>query len=110
MTRFSLEDGRSYGAWLREQPRALVLFRGLGCPYSATFEKVFQEEPVPEGWAVAVREVEEGGSGPVGESLLVHVTPTIAAYTRGEEAARLPGKLFIGITRAQYRRFLRELR
>lgn len=110
MIRFALSEEAAFQEWLVAKPRSIVLLRGVGCPYSAAFETAFAEEPAPEGWALAVREVEEGGDGPVAEALKVEVTPSVAAFTFGEAAARLPGKVLLGITRVQYRRFLRELR
>lgn len=107
--RFALHEEHRFRAFLADAPLSIVLLRGYGCPYSATFERVFLEEPPPEGWTRAIREVEEGGHGPVGTALRVEVTPTVAAFTRDAEAARLPGKLLLGITRQQYRKWLRTL-
>lgn len=107
--RFGLHEERRFRAFLAASPRSVVLLRGYGCPYSATFERVFLEEAPPEGWTLAIREVEEGGRGPVATALKVDVTPTVAAFTREAEAARLPGKLLLGITRQHYRRWLRGL-
>lgn len=53
--RFGLQDAEGFGAFLAATPRAVVLFRGVGCVYSTAFEKVFGEEPVPEGWVRAAR-------------------------------------------------------
>ena len=107
--RFQLHEEAEFRAFLARTPRSVVLLRGVGCVYSTTFERVFHEEPPPEGWVLALREVEEGGRGPVSEAYGVDVTPTVAAFTRDAEAARLPGKLLLGITRQQYRRWLRGL-
>lgn len=108
-SRFALQEDGAFRSWLSQTPRAVVLLRGLGCAYSATFEKAFLEEALPAGWVAAIRQVEEGGEGPVGDALGVEVTPTVVAFTRGDEAARLPGKLLLGITRQQYRRWVRRL-
>lgn len=106
MQRFGLSEESRWRAFLAEAPRVVVLYRGVGCVYSSTFEKVFVEEPLPEGWVRALREVEEGGHGPIAEALDIDVTPTAAAIVQGKEVARLPGKLFLGIPRTSYRRWL----
>lgn len=105
--RFALDDEEGFLRWRAAHPRALVLYRGDGCPYSATFEKVFLEEPV-DGWARAIRLVEEGGHGPVAEALRVDITPTVDAFFDGREA-RLEGKLLLGITRGRFRQWARGL-
>lgn len=107
--RFGLRDAEGFRAFLAATPRSVVLFRGVGCLYSTAFEKAFEEEPVPEGWVRVVREVEEAGRGPAGDAHRLDVTPTVAAFTREAEAARLPGRLLLGITRQQYRRWVRGL-
>lgn len=106
-TRFAIPDDAAFSAWLEAQPRALVLYRGVGCPYSATFEKVFLEIPAP-GWSIAIREVEEGGEGPAGEALGIEITPTVGAFRDGREE-RLKGKLLLGLTRSQYKAWLKKL-
>lgn len=89
--------------------RVVVLYRGVGCPYSATFEKVFHEIAPPKGWTRLIREVEEGAHGPVGERHGVDITPTVAAFEDAREVARLEGKLLLGITRGQYAKWLKGL-
>lgn len=100
------DDG--HDAFVAANPRALVLYRGVGCPYSRTFERVFGETEVA-GWARLVQEVEEGGEGPVGDRHRVELTPTVAAFVDGRESARLEAKLLLGITRQQYARWVRGL-
>lgn len=107
--RFALRDDAGFRAFLARTPRSVVLFRGVGCVYSTTFERVFHEESVPDGWVPAIREVEEAGRGPAGDAYGLDVTPTVAAFTREAEAGRLPGKLLLGITRQRYRKWLRTL-
>jgi len=109
MERFALDEEDAFRAFVKATPRALVLLRGVGCAYSAAFERTFTAERAPEGWSRVVRQVEEGGRGPVGEALGVEVTPTVVAFVAGAEAARLPGKLLVGISRGSYLRWLRTL-
>jgi hypothetical protein len=109
LTRFELGDEAGFRAFLAKEPRTVVLLRGHGCPYSATFEPVFTQATVPPGWAKCLRIVEEGGRGPVGDALGVQVTPTVIAFVEEKEAARLDGKLFLGITRTNYARWLKAL-
>src|SRR5687768_14224616 len=107
--RFGLHEDAAFRAWLARTPRAIVLLRGDGCPYSATFEPVFLATAPPAGWALAIRMVEEGGRGPVAEKLDVEVTPSVAAFRDGAPAQRLPGKLFLGIPRTTWKRWLKTL-
>lgn len=103
--RIALDDTTGLAAFLAAHPRAIVLFRGQGCPYSATFEPVFVAlTPEP----AVVRLVEEGGRGPVAAALGVDITPTVARFDRGREVARLNGRLLLGITRTGYGRWLKQ--
>lgn len=107
--RFSLDDEAGFQAYLARVRRVVVLAYGVGCPYSSRFEPEFRETPAPFGWATAIREVEEGGRGPVAEGLAVEVTPTVLAFQQGKPVDRLDGKLLIGITRNAYREWVRKL-
>ena len=107
--RFALAEDAAFRAFLARTPRAIVLLRGDGCPYSATFEPVFVATTPPAGWTLAIRMVEEGGHGPVAEKLDVEITPSVAAFRDGAPAERLPGKLLIGIPRTVWKRWLKGL-
>lgn len=106
---FELAQENEFRDFVAKHPRVLVLFRGVGCAYSATFERVFLEGDSLPGWERAIRRVEEGGEGPVGEALGIEVTPTLEAFVGGSAAKRLPGRLSLGIPRSAYRRWLKSL-
>lgn len=110
LRRFGLDDVAAFDAWLAETPRAVVLMRGVGCPYSERFETAFARETPPVGWALAVREVEEGGWGPVADRHGIELTPTLVAFVEAHEVGRLEAKLLLGISVAAYRRWVRALR
>lgn len=104
--RFTLAQEEAFASWLVERPRALVLYRGVGCPYSAAFEKVFADVS-PRGVPRAIREVEEGGHGPIAEALGIDLTPTVGDFDEGTEE-RIEARLLVGITRERYQTWLSE--
>lgn len=109
LERFDLADDDGFRARVASAPRLVVLMRGDGCPYSARFEKHFLDVPAPPGWGRAIRAVEEGGRGPVAEALGVVATPTVVAFERGRERARLEATLLLGLSRNAYEEWLAEL-
>jgi hypothetical protein len=106
--RFALADEEGYRAFLAKRPRVVVLFRGLGCPYSSYFERVYASMPDPLGWARVIRDVEHAGAGVHGRAHAITVTPTVAAFRDGGEAARLEAKEYLGITRMAYARWVKS--
>lgn len=107
VVRFSLREGPRFEEWLRRERRALVLFAGRDCSHTERFEPIFLAESVA-GWPRAVREVEHGGEGPVGEGHGVDVTPTVEARG-GEGTRRLEAEEGVGLPRERYLAWLREL-
>lgn len=108
--RFTKDDEEGFRSFLRASPRAVVMYRGVPCPFSRAFEDEFAEfAEQTASWSFAVREVEHGGDGPVGESLGVEVTPTVGAFHDGNEVARLEAKTAIGITKKRFATWLEEL-
>lgn len=108
MERFTLDERARYQSWLATTPHAVVLFRGLGCPYSSYFERVYLSMPEPPGWTRAIREVEHGGDGEEGRAHGVTITPTVAAFREGVETSRLEAKDYLGITRMAYARWVKS--
>lgn len=106
---FDLDQDAEFRDFVAKHSRVVVLFRGVGCPYSETFERVFGEEALPEGWERGIRLVEEGGEGPVGDAWGIEVTPTVEAFVDAAAAKRLPARVLLGIPRAAFRRWLKSL-
>ena len=107
--RFALDDEEGFAAFVKSTPRSVVLFRGVGCPYSAAFEPHFVAAKPPTGWALAVREVEDGGRGPVGDAYAIEITPTAIAFTRGKESSRLNAMFLIGMRPSAFDAWVKTL-
>lgn len=102
MQTFRAGDDAGFSAFLAATPRALVLFRGTRCPYSATFRPHFEAaEGETPGWALAVRDLAEADDA-AWRAHGIAVTPTVVAFVEGEPAARLPGRLLLGLTRQAF--------
>lgn len=107
--RFSTREEAAFRAFLASTPRALVLFRGTTCPYSATLLPHFEKAaPTLPSWTFAVRDLSEAEDGPWDEHG-VDVTPTVIAYADGTVVSRLPGKMLLGITRQTFAKWLKGL-
>jgi thioredoxin-like negative regulator of GroEL len=106
---FSTEDEAAFEAFLAATPRALVLFRGTRCPYSATFRPHFEKAAgAHPAWTFAVRDIEEGDDA-TWDAHGIEVTPTVVASVEGRPVARLRGKLLLGITRQAFANWLKRL-
>ena len=107
---FAWDDEAGFRAFLAGAPRALVLFRGTHCPYSATFRPHFEAAVGAQGgaWAFAVRDLSEADDA-AWDAAGVKVTPTVVAYEAGAERVRLEGRMLLGIPRTRFARWLRDL-
>lgn len=105
-----MDEAAPFQAFLDAAPRALVLFAGDHCPYSATLRPHFEAaaREGAGGWAFAVRDLSER-SDAAWDAHGVQVTPTVVAFERGRETARLPGRMLLGITRPAFRKWLAML-
>lgn len=108
MRTFPLDDEAGFQRWLREHPRALVLWRGEECRYTEEFEPSVRRLD-PGAWALAARWVEHGGEGPVGDRYRLEVTPTIVAYRTAAEVARLEAKVGVGLDGREAQRWMSAL-
>lgn len=106
--RFGLADEDGMQRFLAANPRALVLFRGIRCPYSVRAELMLDD--LDTGWARCVRLVEHGGRGPVGERHGIDITPTLVAYANGVEVSRHEATTGIGFTRRKLHEWARGLK
>lgn len=102
LQRFALDEEKRFRRALRENGRTIVLWRGEHCPYSALFEPRFTSLEAPPGWSPAIRMVEHGGRGPVGEAHHIDVTPTVIAYLGERETARIEAVTAIGLLAGRF--------
>lgn len=109
-TRFPWRDETGIRTFLQATPRALVLFAGEHCPYSATLLPHFQKaaQDGVGGWAYGVRELSETDDL-AWDAHQVEVTPTVVGFESGRESVRLEGKRLLGITRPAFQAWLRAL-
>jgi hypothetical protein len=107
--RFLLDDDAGFRAFLKENRKVVAFFRGVGCPYSAHFEPQWMPIEAPPGWARCIREVGEGGRGPVGDMYRIERTPSVLAFVDGAESSRVEAILTIGLGVRKYERWLASL-
>jgi len=96
ISKFRLDQEKEFRAWLDASPRAVVLWRGVGCDFSARFQPHYARLD-GERYSLGQRWVEYGAEGPVGDRYQLNLTPTLVAYRDGIEAARLEAAAGIGI-------------
>lgn len=106
---FAVDQVEAFAKFLESTPRALVLFRGTHCPYSATLRPYFEKAAASgRQGTFAIRDLDEGRD-PEWEHHGIEVTPTVICFQDGAETSRLEGVLLLGITRQKLEKWLASL-